>query len=87
MYSLNFLKLPMVRPGETRSEVSTERIAALERMVMNLVEQNKVIVDNLDQLKKKEENPLTFANRVANTGAVSKLGNAASFGHLQSDRP
>ena len=38
------MKLPMVRPGETRTDVSTESIAALERMVKNLIEQNKVIV-------------------------------------------
>ena len=72
--SLNFMKLPMVRPGETRSEMSTERIAALERMVENLVEQNKGIVESLDTLKKKDTNPLSFARVVSATGTVPKFG-------------
>ena len=45
----------MVRPGETRTEVSSERIAALERMIENLIEQNKVIVDSLEQIKRKRQ--------------------------------
>ena len=43
--SASFMKLPMVRPGETRAEVSTARIVALEAMVTNLINQNKTILD------------------------------------------
>ena len=68
---------------ETRTDVSTERIAALERMVGNLIEQNKMIVGSLEDLKKKESAPLTYASRVAaDTGAVSR-GGSTSFGAAQ----
>jgi hypothetical protein len=82
--SLSFLKLPMVRPGETRTDVSTQRIAALERMVGNLIEQNKMIVGSLEDLKKKESAPMTYASRAAaDTGAVAKTGGSSSFGSAQ----
>ena len=81
--SLSFMKLPMVRPGETRTDLSIERIAALEQMVGNLIEQNKMIVGSLEDLKKKESAPLTYASRVAaDTGAVSR-GGSTSFGAAQ----
>ena len=87
--SLNFIKLPLVRPGETRTEVSSERIAALERMIDNLIEQNKVIVDSLEQIKKKEAAPVTFASKAAaatgpKTGSglgTSGGGHAGNAGH------
>ena len=64
--SAGFLKLPMVRPGESRSEVSTFRIAALESMVFTLVNQNKAILDTVEDLKKKVVTPLSYAKSVLN---------------------
>ena len=62
-----FLKLPMVRPGETCSEISSARIAALEAMVTNLINQNKEILAAVDDIKKKQDTPMTYARRVAGT--------------------
>ena len=75
MDSENFLKLPMVRPGETSSEISSARIAALESMVQNLINQNKEILETVTDLKKKQDTPLTYASRVAsNTSSFTGGG-------------
>ena len=62
----SFMKLPMVRPGETRSEVSFARIAALEAMVTNLFNQNKAILETVEDLKKKVTTPLSYAQKMMN---------------------
>ena len=64
----------MVRPGETSSEILSARIAALEAMVDNLMDQNKVILDAVEDLKKKQNTPLTYANRAGGNAASGQGG-------------
>ena len=78
--SSSFLKLPMVRPGETSSEISSARIAALESMVNNLIDQNKVILETVADLKKKQDTPLTYASKVA---ATTVAGSGSGGGQVQ----
>ena len=79
--SASFMKLPMVRPGETSGEFSSARVAALEAMVTNLFNQNKVILEAVDDLRKKENTPLTYAKQVAsNSGSGASLQPPANQG-------